>query len=213
MESFEKSPLSPTVKERIPQLVLASASPRRADLLEQIGLCFIIKPVGIDEQQLPDENPEAYVCRLAAKKSDQCWQDSTLGLPVLGTDTIVVLGDTVLGKPSNRESGLAILESLSGREHRVLSAVSLRGREHWQTLSETRVWFRKMAASEIRRYWETGEPYDKAGCYGIQGLGSLFVKRIEGSYSGVVGLPIYETAELLSKAGITPLNQQSNIQL
>lgn len=125
---------------------------------------------------------------------------------MLGADTIVVLDNSILGKPVDAEQGFAMLARLSGREHRVLSAVSLRGREHWQSMSETRVWFRELKRSEMVAYWQTGEPRDKAGCYAIQGFGAVFVRRIEGSYSGVVGLPIYETVELLKKAGISVLD-------
>ncbi|MCI0653561.1 MAG: Maf family nucleotide pyrophosphatase [Methylococcaceae bacterium] len=184
-----------------PQLVLASASPRRRRLLEQIGLRFVVKPAEIDEGRLPDESPEQTVERLAGEKSAQVFAAAPEGMPVLGADTIVVLDDIILGKPADAGQGIAMLSRLSGREHRVLSAVSLRGREHWQAMSETRVWFRELEISEMLAYWRIGEACDKAGGYAIQGLGSLFVRRIEGSYSGVVGLPIYETASLLRKAG------------
>jgi septum formation protein len=190
-----------------PQLVLASASPRRRELLEQIGLRFVVRAVDVAEQRLPDESPEQTVCRLAAEKSARGLSDAPGGIPVLGADTIVVLDDLVLGKPADAQDGLAMLARLSGREHRVLSAVSLRAHEHWQTISETRVWFRELEPSEMAAYWQSGEPCDKAGCYAIQGLGGLFVRRIEGSYSGVVGLPIHETAQLLSKAGIRLLQE------
>ncbi|MGH8558137.1 MAG: Maf family protein [Methylococcales bacterium] len=185
-----------------PQLVLASASPRRRRLLEQIGLRFVVQPAEIDEGRLPDESPEQTVRRLAAEKSAQVFAGAPEGIPVLGADTIVVLDDSILGKPADARQGIAMLSRLSGREHRVLSAVSLRGHEHWQAMSETRVWFRELQVSEMLAYWQSGEACDKAGCYAIQGLGSLFVRRIEGSYSGVVGLPIYETSALLQKAGI-----------
>ncbi|MCI0732812.1 MAG: Maf family nucleotide pyrophosphatase [Methylococcaceae bacterium] len=190
-----------------PQLVLASASPRRRELLEQIGVRFVVRAAEIDERRLPDESPEQTVCRLAAEKSVDRLAGAPSGIPVLAADTIVVLDDEILGKPADAEQGIAMLTRLSGREHRVLSAVSLRAEDHWQSISETRVWFRELEPSEMAAYWRTGEPCDKAGCYAIQGLGGLFVRRIEGSYSGVVGLPIYETAELLNKAGIPLLKE------
>ncbi|MGH8553498.1 MAG: Maf family protein [Methylococcales bacterium] len=185
------------------QLVLASASPRRRELLEQIGLRFVVQPATIDEQIAPGEIPEHGVLRLAAEKSAQVFKATKRDLPVLGADTIVVLGDRILRKPLNQEHGIAMLSQLSGTWHRVLSAVSLRGREHWQAMSESRVWFRPLEPSEMLAYWHSGEAWDKAGAYAIQGLGGVFVRRVEGSYSGVVGLPIYETASLLRKAGIS----------
>ena len=193
------------MSEHSPQVILASASPRRRELLQQIGIRFVAKAAEIDENRRFGECPEDAVQRLAAEKSERIASLSVQGVPVLGADTMVVLDEAVLGKPADAQDGIAMLGRLSGRMHRVLSAVSLRGREHWRSMSETRVWFRELQASEMLAYWETGEPRDKAGGYAIQGLGGLFVRRIEGSYSGVVGLPIFETAELLSKAGISLL--------
>ncbi len=190
------------MKKSEAQIVLASASARRRELLGQMGVSFMVRPADIDEQMLENESPEQYVRRLAAEKSAARFSEQKAGLPVLGADTIVVLDNDVLGKPAGRTSALAMLERLSGRQHRVMTAVSVRGRDHWQALSETRVWFRKLHYSEVAEYWATGEPRGKAGAYAIQGIGGLFVQRIEGSYSGVVGLPIYETAVLLKKAGI-----------
>ena len=190
------------MKKSEAQIVLASASARRRDLLGQMGVSFMVKPADIDEQMLENESPEQYVRRLAAEKSAAPFSGQKVNIPVLGADTIVVLDNDVLGKPAGRTSALAMLERLSGRQHRVMSAVSVRGRNHWQALSETRVWFRKLDHSELAEYWATGEPRGKAGAYAIQGIGGLFVQRIEGSYSGVVGLPVYETAVLLKKAGI-----------
>ncbi|MGR9108143.1 MAG: Maf family protein [Gammaproteobacteria bacterium] len=190
------------MNDRAPQLVLASASPRRRELLKQIGIRFVVQPAEVDERPLPHENPEQTVCRLAAEKSARIAHIAPAGMPVLGADTVVVLGRAILGKPSDMEDGIAMLGRLSGKEHRVLSAVSLRGSGHWQAMSETRVWFRELNGPELIAYWRTGEALDKAGGYAIQGFGSLFVQRIEGSYSGVVGLPLYETGQLLEKAGI-----------
>ncbi len=195
------------MNEPAPQLVLASASPRRRELLDQIGIRFVVQPAEIDEQPVPGECPEQTVRRLAAEKSARIYLRARAEMPVLGADTIVVLDGVILGKPKDMDHGIAMLGKLSGREHRVLSAVSLRGHRHWITISATRVWFRNMEIPEMVAYWETGEPRDKAGCYAIQGLGSLFVRRIEGSYSGVVGLPLFETAALLGKAGIRVLQK------
>ncbi|MBM4207876.1 MAG: septum formation inhibitor Maf [Gammaproteobacteria bacterium] len=187
------------------QLVLASASPRRKDLLAQINISTIINPVDFDETPLPDEDPVAYVRRIAAGKSALCAEQLGIDLPVLAADTAVVLDGKILGKPKDEEDAIAMLSALSGRSHQVLTAVSLRGKQHRQTLSVSEVTFRLLGESEIRAYWRTGEPVDKAGAYAIQGLGSIFVVTINGSFSGVVGLPLFETAELLAKEGIHPL--------
>ncbi|MDO9240449.1 MAG: Maf family protein, partial [Methylicorpusculum sp.] len=122
--------------------------------------------------------------------------------PVLAADTAVILNGNILGKPLGRDQGLSMLRQLSGTTHHVFSAISLRGRHHEEAVSITEVTFRQLSEAEIAAYWETGEPDDKAGAYAIQGLGSIFVKTINGSFSGVVGLPLYETAELLAKQGI-----------
>jgi len=123
-------------------------------------------------------------------------------LPILAADTAVVLGDKIMGKPKNQEDAVVMLTRLSGQTHHVYTAISLRGKQHWQAVSITEVKFRDLAETEINAYWQTGEPADKAGAYAIQGLGGLFVESITGSFSGVVGLPLFETAELLAKQGI-----------
>ena len=187
-------------------LILASASPRRKDLLAQFNLDLIVHPVEIDETPFPDELPLSYVQRLAAEKSAACAAQSSLGLPVLAADTAVILGNRIMGKPKDKADGLAMLSALSGQTHHVLSALSLRGRQHWQSVSTTEVTFREIAGREMEAYWQTSEPMDKAGGYAIQGLGSVFVASIKGSYSGVVGLPLFETAELLAKQGIDLLS-------
>jgi septum formation protein len=184
------------------QIILASASPRRKELLDQIKISYHVHPVDIDEAPLPDEVPLAYVQRLAAEKSAACAAQLGVGLPVLAADTAVVIGDLILGKPKDREDAFTMLRLLSGKMHRVYSAISLRGQEHGQAVSITEVTFRPLTDYEIESYWQSGEPADKAGSYAIQGLGGLFVKSINGSFSGVVGLPLFETAELLSKQGI-----------
>jgi septum formation protein len=184
------------------QIILASASPRRKELLAQIKVAAIIHPVGLDETTLPDEKPSAYVQRVAAEKSALCAGMLKSDLPVLAADTAVVIDGWIMGKPKNQEEGLAMLTRLSGRTHQVYSAISLRGKQHWQALSITEVTFMKLGQDKILAYWRTGEPVDKAGAYAIQGLGGLFVESIKGSYSGVMGLPLFETAELLAKQGI-----------
>ncbi len=186
-----------------PQFTLASASPRRRALLQQIGLRFRVRPVDVDETPLPGEAPEPYVLRLAARKARRgaaLWP----GLPAMGADTTVVLGGKLLGKPADEDEAVACLMALSGRKHRVLSAVALVRGERLETrLSTTVVGFRRLMESECRAYWRTGEPADKAGGYAIQGLGAVFVTAIEGSYSGVVGLPLAETGDLLRSFGIS----------
>lgn len=189
------------------QLYLASASPRRRELLSQLGLTYEVVPADVDESQLPDETPADYVVRLARFKAETA--AARLGRPakpVLGADTAVVVEGEVLGKPRDRAQGLAMLAKLSGRQHEVLSAVALwSARGVTSALSLSRVRFRDIPAAEVRAYWDTGEPADKAGGYGIQGRGAVFVKELTGSYSGVMGLPLYETAELLRAAGVEVL--------
>ncbi|MCK5189919.1 MAG: septum formation inhibitor Maf [Methylococcales bacterium] len=195
------------------QLILASASPRRMELLDQIGVSYIVYPVDIDETPNDDEIALDYVCRIASEKSEACINQVNSFLPVLAADTSVVIDGHILGKPKNREHAMSMLNQLSGKTHCVYSAVSLRStgqngeRKHFQELSKTDVKFRKIRPKEIQTYWETGEPQGKAGAYAIQGLASIFVESITGSFSGVVGLPLFETAELLSKQGIRVLNE------
>ncbi|MFI3158312.1 MAG: Maf family protein [Methylococcaceae bacterium] len=184
------------------QIILASASPRRKELLDQIKITYSVNPVDLDETPLPDEAPLDYVQRLAAEKSAACVAQLGENLPVLAADTAVVLGELILGKPKDRDDALAMLRLLSGKMHRVYSAISLRGLEHGQAVSITEVTFRTLTECEIAAYWQSGEPADKAGSYAIQGLGGVFVESIRGSFSGVVGLPLFETAELLSRQGI-----------
>jgi septum formation protein len=184
------------------RLILASASPRRKELLEQLKIPAIIHPVEMDETPLPNEDPLNYVQRLAAAKSALCAAVLNPTLPVLAADTAVAIDGRIFGKPKDKGDGMAMLASLSGKTHQVLSAVSLRGKRHGQAVSITEVTFRAIADVEMDAYWQTGEPADKAGGYAIQGLGGLFVKSIKGSYSGVVGLPLFETAGLLANEGI-----------
>jgi septum formation protein len=184
------------------QIILASASPRRKELLDQIKVIYEVYPVDLDETPLPNETPLNYVQRLAAEKSAACVAQLATDIPVLAADTAVILGDVIMGKPKNEVDALAMLTQLSGKTHQVYSAISLRGREHSQAVSITEVTFRRLTKQEILDYLHSGEPVDKAGSYAIQGMGSMFVESIKGSFSGVVGLPLFETAQLLSKQGI-----------
>ena len=190
-----------------PILVLASASPRRRELLAQIGVPHRVLAVDLDEGRLPGEAVEAFVQRLALDKALAGWHalPAVERGPVLGADTLVVLDGEPLGKPLDRDDALTMLARLSGRSHEVLTAVALVGPGAPQVrLSRSRVTFRATSAAERRAYWDSGEPADKAGAYGIQGLGAIFVANLEGSYSGVMGLPLFETAGLLAEAGIHP---------
>ena len=190
------------------QIYLASASPRRRELLRQIGVAYRLLPVAVDETPLPDEKPHAYVARLARAKAEAgvCALGRRRPAPVLGADTAVVVEGAILGKPDDRDEGLAMLALLSGREHRVLSAVALatEARDAFK-IQESRVRFRDLSPAECETYWDSGEPRDKAGGYGIQGRAATFVVELRGSYSGVMGLPLFETAELLREFGILPL--------
>jgi septum formation protein len=186
---------------------LASGSPRRRDLLQQIGVPFRVLGTAVNETALPGEAPAAYVTRLAAAKADEGWKRSgdAAGAPVLAADTAVVLDGRILGKPSGREEAESMLRQLSGRTHEVLTAVALRTEEGLQSrISRSEVTFRSISAAEARAYWDTGEPCDKAGGYAIQGRAAIFVADLRGSYSGVMGLPLFETAEILGSAGVLP---------
>lgn len=186
-----------------PQIVLASASPRRSELLHQIGISHFINAVDIDETPRRHESPVAYVERMAVEKSAACRAILEDNLPVLAADTTVVCDGHILGKPEHRQHAIDILSLLSGRSHQVYSAVSLRSDDqHLQALSVSEVKFRPLTQDEIAAYWQTGEPCDKAGAYAIQGLASIFIESITGSFSGVMGLPLFETAQLLAKQGI-----------
>jgi len=185
-------------------LFLASASPRRRELLTQIGVPFELLSITLDETPLPAERPEAYVQRLAREKALAGWaavnDDSAA---VLGADTTVVIDERILGKPADRAEGLLMLESLSDREHHVLTAVALATRGACEVrLVTSRVRFRRIERAEAEAYWASGEPCDKAGGYAIQGWGAVFVAELRGSYSAVVGLPLCETAQLLDQAEI-----------
>jgi septum formation protein len=195
-----------------PLLFLASKSPRRRALLAQIGIRFTVIDIDLDEARLPGEAPESYVLRLAVDKAraGQALVDSRRHRPVLAADTAVVIGDRILGKPRDRSDAAAMMRLLAGRTHKVLSAIALVGENEQRDLSVSEVRFRAVSAQETERYWESGEPRDKAGGYAIQGLGALFVADLRGSYSGVMGLPLFETARLLAEAGIDCLPSQGN---
>lgn len=187
-----------------PVIYLASRSPRRAELLRQVGVVFELIELDVDESVEPGEQAADYVRRVAEEKAWAGIGVRERALPILGADTAVVVDGDILGKPSGREEALGMLARLSGRTHRVLSSVAVAdGDSCHVALNETRVTFRSLAPAEAAAYWATGEPADKAGAYGIQGMGAIFVERIEGSYSGVMGLPLFETARLLERYGIS----------
>jgi septum formation protein len=182
-----------------PQLILASASPRRAELLSAAGLAFTVRVADIDETIWPGETPRAYVSRLAREKAQAVAQAGEI---VLGADTTVVIGDEIAGKPVDADDARRMLRLLSGAWHEVLTAVSLVSDE--QALSDiavTRVKFAPLGEAEIDWYISTGEPFDKAGAYGIQGYASRLVESIEGSYSNVVGLPVQMVYRMLREFG------------
>ncbi|MDT0619299.1 Maf family protein [Salinisphaera sp. P385] len=180
---------------------LASQSPRRSALLDQIGIAHATIPIAVDERPLPGERPEDYVIRLALAKAE-AGRRVRPTLPVLGADTSVIIDGRILGKPADREDALHMLALLSGREHAVLTGVALAGPASDHVLSVSRVTMDHIDPVRAEAYWASGEPVDKAGAYAIQGLGAVFVRHLAGSYSGVMGLPLAETAELLAGYGI-----------
>lgn len=195
-----------------PRLYLASASPRRRELLLQIGVAHEVlnvpSPPGEDEPRHDGESASAYVIRTALDKLERAirWvQEHQLpALPILAADTTVILDEDILGKPATGEHAAEILARLSGRCHEVRTAIALHCASGiQQAVSVTQVHMRTLHKDEIQRYCATGEPFGKAGAYGIQGSAGIFIEQIEGSYSGVMGLPVFETAALLNRAGIT----------
>lgn len=195
-------------------IYLASRSARRRDLLKQMGVNFEMlllregpgRGADFDEAQLPGEAPRDYVVRVARLKADAGWvrleQRRLMRHPVLAADTTVALGDSILSKPADREDAVAMLKQLSGSTHQVYTAVAVKFYDAVkETLSVTEVRIRELSDDEIRRYVSSGDPLDKAGAYGIQGKASMFIESINGSYSGVVGLPVFETAQLLGNFG------------
>lgn len=204
--------MKPAIQQRI---YLASRSPRRRELLKQIGVSFdtLLFRVGdradveVDETPLPGEEPDAYVLRLAVAKVEHGLELTRgrhlIARPVLAADTTVALGTAILGKPDSTAHAIAMLKKLSGQTHRVLTGVAVAAGDRVESaLSVSEVRFRELTDEEIRRYVISGEPLDKAGAYGIQGRAATFVEHLSGSYSGVMGLPLFETARLLAAFGL-----------
>lgn len=192
-------------------IYLASRSPRRHELLTQIrvphDILVLPSPPGDDEPRLPGEAPADYVQRTAREKAERgmlAVRKRGLSLrPVLAADTTVIVGDDILGKPHDRDHAARMLRQLSGSRHEVRTALALAHGPHiHEDVSSTWVWFKPLTERDIQRYCDSNEPYDKAGGYGIQGLAGVFVQRLEGSYTGVMGLPLFETARLLQHAGV-----------
>lgn|SRR5690554_415860 len=192
-------------------LYLASTSPRRRELLAQAGIDFTVLDIAIDEQQRPNELPTAYVERLAKEKAEAGFSavEAEEGAVVLAADTIVVLEDDILGKPSSEDAAKGMLRALSGRSHVVMTAFAIKTAEEIRVQRvNTTVFFRNISSKEIDWYWQTGEQSDKAGGYGIQGKGGVFVSAISGSYTTVVGLPLSEVVVALQNFDIYPTRSQ-----
>jgi len=184
--------------KKIQHIILASQSPRRKQLLRQIGVMPECLPVDIDESINAGETPVAYCQRLALEKALAGWQCSHKNLPVLGSDTIVVLKNEILGKPKDKEDAFSMLEKLSNNQHQVMTAVAIKAKNcHKVIIQTSEVTFDKMDEQDIYDYIATKEPMDKAGSYGIQGAAAVWIKHISGSHSGIMGLPLYETAQLI----------------
>ena len=184
-------------------IYLASLSPRRQELLQQVGVHYELLPVTVDETPAAGEKAADYAQRLALAKAQAGWS-SLAGknpLPVLGADTVVVANAAIMGKPRDRQQAIEMLQVLSGATHTVLTAVALVAEDRLVRLNTSHVTFRTLSLSECEAYWESGEPADKAGAYAIQGLGAAFITRLEGSYSGVMGLPLFETVDMLETFG------------
>ena len=185
-------------------VILASSSPRRQELLRQIGMSFVVDPADIDERLLPGEQPEVYALRLARGKARTASRKNKEGI-VVAADTIVILDAELMGKPVDARDAEGMLERLSGREHRVITGLAIMDAASGKLLAktaETKVWFRTLEPEEIRSYVATGEPLDKAGAYGIQGKGALLIERIEGCYYNVVGLPLSLLSVMLGEFGV-----------
>jgi len=188
----------------LPTLLLASASPRRRELLAQLEVNFRVAATDIDESVIAGESPRDYVLRLSREKAVTGFIGNGRVLPALGSDTIVLLDDKILGKPASRVEAEAMLQRLSGRTHHVYSAVALAMNLDRVTdaLNITAVTFANIPGEWIKQYCQGDEPMDKAGAYAVQGMTGQYIRRIEGSYSGVMGLPLFETADLLRRAGL-----------
>ncbi len=186
-----------------PPVVLASASPRRKDLLRQIGIEPQIRVADVDETPLPAETPAAFVERLARDKVLAVSSAVAPDAIIIGADTAIELDGRIIGKPTDREDAIAILSQLSGRVHQVHTGVAVgRGAQRDTAVVSSKVHFRALSQREIEAYWRSGEPCDKAGAYAIQGLGAVFVERIEGSYSAIMGLPLFTVSALLARYGV-----------
>ena len=184
-----------------PSLILASSSPRRREILEAMGLDFTVRAVAVDESPRQGETATDMVVRLASAKAAAIGQAEEQ--IIIGADTAVVLGDEIFGKPVDADDALRMLSRLSGQTHQVITGVAVVSAGDMKTVhSVTDVRFREISTDEARHYWQSGEPEDKAGAYAIQGRGGVFVEAIMGSYTGVVGLPVFETARLLREAGL-----------
>lgn len=184
-----------------PRILLASASPRRAELLRQVGIAHAVRPVNVDESVRAGEAPAAYVLRLAEAKAAALWRQLSPGerRPVLAADTTVALEGEIFGKPATLAEARAMLGRLSGRTHAVHTAIALlHAQGSAARVSSSTVTFRELTPAEIDWYWHTGEPADKAGGYAVQGRAAAFISHIAGSYSGIMGLPLFETWELLA---------------
>ncbi len=197
-----------------PSLILASASPRRKEILGRLGIRFRIDPSGTDEPaRNPRESPSAYAVRVACLKANEVAGRHKSGL-ILGADTIVVLGNLILGKPETRAEAKKMIQRLSGRWHEVITGICLMDSSVHRVrsaFSRTRVRFRKLSPAEIEWYLQTGEYHDKAGAYGVQGYASLFIDRIEGCYFNIVGFPVSLFEQLCRKSGIDPINDLISI--
>ncbi len=198
------------MKNNQSEIYLCSKSPRRQELLRQIGVTFSLLEVDIDETPNPAETPQRYVVRLAQEKAMAGWADSARAsmAPVLGADTTVVCAGEIMGKPEGKAHGLLMLSKQSGVTVQVITAVCIvKEGNIINYISKSNVVFREISSDEIKAYWSTGEPIDKAGGWAIQGKGAIFIKSLEGSYSGVMGLPLFETAKCLKSIGIDCLHE------
>ncbi len=194
------------------QLVLASGSPRRRQLLSQLGLEFDIEHPDVDETVRRDEAPQDYVVRLSQSKAEAVFSRLDSNQVIIAADTTVELAGNILGKPESKDDGIAMLTALSGSEHHVYTGVTIRQEARIESLCiGSLVRFRQLSDEEMDYYWETGEPVDKAGGYGLQGIGAAFVETLNGSYTNVIGLPLSEVVVLLREFGIPCLGEQGAV--
>jgi septum formation protein len=191
---------------------LASASPRRRELLHQLGVRFEMRIADVPETLQQDETPYEFVQRLALEKANKVWLSlaPSQRRPVIGADTVVVIDEHILGKPVSREHAVEMLGLLSGRTHEVMTGVAVVSQQHSVCVNVSTVRFRVLDPAEIQAYWQTGEAADKAGAYAIQGYAAAFIEHLSGSYSGVMGLPLYETSNLLRQQDI-PIWQAATV--